>query len=320
MSKPPIFVVGRQHSGNTLLVSILDNHPAVLGLKNEGTFFEHQDRLRTLSRQLTVKRIAQIIEGGTEREDVPRQSLEEHLQRSLRRDGGTPVDLYRRGMRWFASKDEAVQWAQKATSYIFYVDSILGAIPDARLIFLARNPLDIAASLKRRGEWRRTLRMVWGWNRGTATAVQWTDTDPERVKVVRYEDLVRVPRETMQEICSFVDIEFEDDLLEIPHVNRSETPYNQESDTLGINASRVHYYSEVLTPEEETVVRTWSDDELLARCYSDLPTARECGAIPRILTASQALLGSARTLLMDHVGILASEPRHVFDRIHRRIG
>jgi hypothetical protein len=162
--------------------------------------------------------------------------------------------------------------------------------------------------------------MVWGWNRGTATAVQWTDTDPERVKVVRYEDLVRVPQETMREICSFVDIEFEDDLLEIPHVNRSETPYNQESDTSGINASRVHYYSEVLTPEEETVVRTWSDDELLARCYSDLPTARECGAIPRILTASQALLGSARTLLMDHVGILASEPRHVFDRIHRRIG
>jgi hypothetical protein len=320
MSKPPIFVIGRQHSGNTLLVSILDNHPAVLGLKNEGTFFEHQDRLRTLSRQLTVKRIAQIIEGGTEREDVPRQSLEEHLQRSLRRDGGTPVDLYRRGMRWFASKDEAVQWAQKATSYIFYVDSILGAIPDARLIFLARNPLDIAASLKRRGEWRRALRMVWGWNRGTAAAVKWTKADPERVRLFRYEDLVQAPRETMREICSFADLEFKDDLLEVPHVNRSETPYNQESDTAGINASRVHYYSDALSPEEEATVRAWTSTELLERCYPDLPTARECGAIPRILTASQALLGSARTLLVDHVGILASEPRHVFDRIHRRIG
>ena len=320
MSKPPIFVVGRQHSGNTLLVSILDNHPAVLGLKNEGTFFEHQDRLRTLSRQLTVKRIAQIIEGGTEREDVPRQSLEEHLQRSLRRDGGTPGDLYRRGMRWFASKDEAVQWAQKATSYIFYVDSILGAIPDARLIFLARNPLDIAASLKRRGEWRRTLRMVWGWNRGTATAVQWTDTDPERVKVVRYEDLVRVPQETMREICSFVDIEFEDDLLEIPHVNRSETPYNQESDTAGVNASRLHYYSDVLSPEEEAVVRSWTDTELLKRCYPDLPAPRAYNATVRVLTTVRALGASAQTILVDHAGTFVSDPHHVFDRIRRRLG
>ena len=80
----------------------------------------------------------------------------------------------------------------------------------------------------------------------------------------------------------------------MPHVNRSETPYNQERDTAGINASHAHYYSDVLSPEQEATVRAWTSTELLERCYPDLPTARECGAIPRILTASQALLGSAR--------------------------
>ena len=223
-------------------------------------------------------------------------------------------------MQWLTRQYESTRWAQKATSYVFYIEDILETIPEARLCFLSRNPIDIAASLKRRGEWRRALRMVSGWNRGAAAAVRWAEADPEHVRVFRYEDLVQGPRKTMREICSFADLEFKDDLLEVSHVNRSETPYNQESDTVGVNASRVHYYSDVLSPEEEAVVRAWTDTELLERCWPNLPVARAYNATVRVLTTVRALGASAQTILVDHAGTLLSEPCHVLDRIRRRLG
>jgi hypothetical protein len=306
-----------------MLMSMLGNRSDILSLKNEGTFFEHRDRLETLSGQPMARRVAQIIESGTERFEFPRASLNDHLRQYLRQieRKAKADELYQRGMQWLTRWHESKRWAQKATSYVFYVAAVLEAIPEARLLFLARNPLDIAASLKRRGEWQRALRMVWGWNRGTAAAVKWTKADPERVRLFRYEDLVQAPRETMREICSFADLEFKDDLLEVPHVNRSETPYNQESDTAGINASRVHYYSDVLSPEEEATVRAWTSTELLERCYPDLPTARASyDTTARVLTTVQALGAGAQTILVDHAGSLVSKSRHVFDRIRRRLG
>ena len=41
----PIFIIGRQHSGNTMLDRCLGRSPEVYSATGEGTFFEHQDRL-----------------------------------------------------------------------------------------------------------------------------------------------------------------------------------------------------------------------------------------------------------------------------------
>lgn len=206
---------------------------------------------------------------------------------------------------------------QKATSYVFYVEDILRALPDARLVFLLRNPLDLAASLKRRGEGKRLLRMIWGWNEGLRIARTWADD--RRVLLLCYEDLVQRPEKHLREVCSFVDLPFDGSLLEVPHVNRSETPYNQDGDEKGLNASRVQYYAEVLSPEEEAVVRHWAESGPLQSIYPDLPAPREAGVGRTLGTTVWALGQTLQTLAADHASALLENPGHVLDRIRRRI-
>ncbi|MCS4194420.1 hypothetical protein GGP50_002646 [Salinibacter ruber] len=320
----PIFVVGRQHSGNTMLATLLGQHPDVYAFVGEGTFFEHRNSISTDRRG--AYRVVQAIEGGRTMQDVAdvetllSQNPPHQLFRFFQKEIGleaAPLKLYRRGKQKITEANLANRWVQKATSYAFYVDDILEALPSSRMIFLLRNPLDLGASLKRRGGWHRVLRMVWGWNRSVSLSHRWRDN--ERVQLVKYEDLVRRPESLLRKVCAFAELNFDEALLEVPHVNRSETPYNSNSSATGLDDSRVYYYRDVLSPEEEAVVRAWVNTDRLQSAYPDLPAPREHGAARRIRLMIQAMGGLVQTLAADHASTLMQNPGHVLDRVRRRI-
>ena len=318
MSSPhrPLYVIGRQHSGNTMLATLLGRHPEVCAFTGEGTFFEH----RATIEQMDDPR-PRIVEEVADGADPPlghdmRRQIAEHFP-----DEQVPssaVDLYAAAKSVVATAAGAERWVQKATSYVFHVEDLLAALPAARLVFLVRNPLDLAASLKRRGERRRLLRMVWGWNRGVRIVQRWADD--RRVLLLRYEDLVQHADERLRKVCRFADLRFDEALLEVPHVNRSETPYSRGGEEKGLDASRIHYYRDVLTPEEEVVVRAWTETTRLQSTYPDLPDAREARSGARMAATVRSLGQTLQTLVADHASMLMRDPRHVLDRIRRRIG
>jgi len=314
-SDRPVYVIGRQHSGNTMLATLLGRHPDVYAFTGEGTFFEHRATIEGLDDPRP--RIVEEVAHGAD----PPLDAEARRQLTWRlRDedpSGAAIDRYASAKAFVAAGAGADRWVQKATSYVFHVDDIFRAFPDARLVVLLRNPLDLAASLKRRGEGRRLLRMVWGWNEGIRIARRWAD-DP-RVRLLRYEDLVQQSEEYLREICTFVDLPFDDSLLEVPHVNRSETPYGRDGEKTGLDASRIHYYRDVLTPEEEAVVRCWTTTGHLQSAYPDLPSPRDAGTGRTLTTALRAVGQTVQTLAADHASMLVQDPRHVLDRIRRRL-
>lgn len=320
----PVFVIGRQHSGNTMLATLLGQHPDVYAFTGEGTFFEHWDTISKSPR--TAYRVIQEIEGGrtmkdvADLEDLISGDSQHPLVQFFRKEIGleqAALELYRHGKQRITEASGAKRWAQKATSYAFYVEDILKSLPTSRLIFLLRNPLDLGASLKRRGNWARVLRMMWGWNRGVRIMHQWKGDG--RVLLLRYEDLVRKPEPLLRKVCSFAGLSFNEALLEVPHVNRAETPYNTESSAKGLDDSRVYCYRDVLSPEEEAVVRSWADTDRLQSAYPDLPTPRVHGAARQIGLTLQAVGGLIQTLAVDHTSSLVQNPRHVLERIRRRI-
>jgi hypothetical protein len=314
-ASPPLYVIGRQHCGNTMLATMLGRHEDVFAFTGEGIFFEHY--APEMENERETEWIARKVAHGADPplgDDLRRQVVDRMAQKS---SSSSIIDRYVTGRMVVARMKGATRWVQKATSYIFHVDTIFRAIPEARVIFLIRNPLDLAASLKRRGEWRRIMRMIWGWNRGIAVAESWMD-DP-RFLNVRYEDLVEQPEPVLREICQSADLPFEDTLLKIPHVNRSETPYNTDSSATGLDDSRVYYYRDVLTPEEEAFVRAWADADRLTSSYPDLPASRQHGASRKIGLTVQAVGGLVQTLAADHASTLLQDPGHVLDRIRRRL-
>ncbi len=315
-SERPLYVIGRQHSGNTMLATLLGRHPAMYAFTGEGTFFEHRGAIR--QDEDPVPRVVREIANGADPPLPP--DVREALTRFLRGQHGPEAsvpELYVHGKEKVAASEGADRWVQKATSYVFHVDDILRALPSARLIFLLRNPLDLGASLKRRDGWYRVLRMIWGWNRGVRLAHRWGDD--ERVQLVRYEDLVRESESVLREVCSFAGLTFDEALLKVPHVNRSETPYNTDSSATGLDDSRVYYYRDVLSPEEEAVVRTWADTDRLRSAYPDLPDSREHRSARQIGLTVQAVGGLVQTLATDHAATLIQNPGYVLDRVRRRI-
>jgi hypothetical protein len=232
--------------------------------------------------------------------------------------GKTTGRMYARCMEWLAQRKGATRWAQKATSYIFHVDAILECFPDARLVFLARNPLDLAASMKRRGGWGAVARMVYGWNKGVRLALQYADTQPEGFLVVRYEQFVEESRQKMADICGFCDLPFRESYLDIPHVNRSESPYDQSSATEGISSSRLGYYRRVLSDTETGAVQALVDDRLMDALYPEHFSDTGASLSARSYAVGLALYGGVR-VVTDHAGTLVKDPRHTIQRIQKRL-
>lgn len=317
----PIFIIGRQHSGNTMLARCLGRAPEVYSVTGEGQFFEHQAFLEGASPSEQVASIISLVrQSGGDIPDETRSELRRHMQAPA--DSEDSVErvgrMYARCMEWLARQKGATRWAQKATSYIFHVGAILECFPDARLVFLVRNPLDLAASMKRRGGWGSVARMVYGWNKGVRLALRYADTQADRFLVVRYEQFVEESGRKMADICEFCDLPFRESYLDIPHVNRSESPYNQSDTTEGISSSRLGYYRRVLSDTETGAVRALVNDRLMEALYPEHFAGTKTSLSATSYAVGLALYGGAR-VVTDHTRTLLKDPRHTVQRIKKRL-
>jgi hypothetical protein len=300
-----------------MLTLILGRTPTAISLVGEGDFFERLPSLKRLESDQKVETVVASIRGS----DSPPLTSEvggDLISALAAGENDSAVALYARGMSFLASRQGKSRWVQKATSYIFYVESILEVFPGAQMVFLARNPLDIAASLKRRGNRQHYMRMVWGWNRGVRLAQQYRSEYPDNFHVFRYEDLVARPNSVVGRICAVTGLEFTPECLEIPHVNRSESAYCESSETSGISASRVFYYQDVLTRWEKLAIRLGVDRTLLQWLYCDLPHASDSliKGLPGLIGFS---LMSGGAFLVDHLRQFIRDPSHAARRVRRRV-
>ncbi len=281
----PIFISGRQHSGNTVAAVVFDMAPECYVVNVEGWFFEHRgilDRMKD-----PAKRAGHLV-GVLRLEDT---ELADRTRRALidwhrQRPAASSIDLYRRAIELVTADSDKRLWVRRATSYIFYADEILSLMPEARIIYLLRNPYDVCASLKRRD--RRVDRfgaMVIGWNRGLRIALRLREAHPDRVLIVRYEDMASRPVETFRAVFDFAGVPFREAYLDVPHVNRSEAKQTRTSETRGLNASRVYYYPGVLTGPEVAAVDMLVWKEKLDEYYPDLPHSGERRGLPCGLAA-----------------------------------
>ena len=319
----PIFVIGRQHSGNTLLVDLLGRNDAVLPMLNEGTLFEYTNQWRNISPGRLIEKVANSI-GQSQSPRLERSevvSIRNELNNRLANEADSPpppAELYRLGMGYLCSQTDAGYWVQKATSYIFYVDRILEALPKARLVFLLRNPFDIAASLLKRSRRGKILRALLGWSRGVELADFYRQKYQQRFLIAKYENLIRNPEETIKRICSFCNIEFVSEMLSADRVNTSDSPYSGETGKGGFDEGRICYYTEVLSRAERRVVYSVTSSASLEAWYPDLieQNCKQPFSAATLLT----FIGEALAdLAVDHGQRLFEAPGPTVRRIVRRL-
>lgn len=300
-----------------MLAAALGRLPGVLGCLEEGNYFERREAMAALPPAERVDAVVRRLrlDGAP----VP-ASTESALRATLTvsAEAGASTDaLFEQGADVILKAEGSTRWVQKATSYVFHVDRILTTFPDAYLVFLVRNPLDVAASLKRRGNGGDLFRMAWGWRSGVGLAFAHQRSHPDRFRVVRYEDLVQSPEAVVRDVCAFVGLPYSDEAVDVAHVNRAEDKYALTSERRGITASRVFHYGSILGTGEAAAVRQVAGG-LLDEAYPEL-----VGPAPTVRVRARGLLyvglGAVR-LAGSQARQIASGPAATLGRIRRRLG
>ena len=217
-STNPIFIVGTERSGSNLLRLILDAHrhiavphpPHLLHL-----FAPIEARYGDLSQDASLEKLVDDVLALLRVHIHPWEveiSRERLLADAHPRDAfGVLCALYDQ----YCQGVGKARWGCKSTFMIHHTPRIRARYPDARFVWLVRDPRDVAASSRR---------SVFSPFHPVLTAELWREQqriglDLERslpdgsLMRLRYEDLLADPEAEVRRLCAFLDEAFDEGLL-----------------------------------------------------------------------------------------------------------
>lgn len=184
-------------------------------------------------------------------------------------------------IRDYLARAGADCYIEKTPENLFYIPTINEIFPQSKYIALLRDPIDIMASLckgmmagKKIPMTRRLLiTMAVLVKRGLQELYRHkTFSSHEHIRI-KYEDLVYNPRKTLEEVCQFMNIDFEAGMLEFQH-KRSYLDQQEQMYILHHNlhkpvtSSRVGQGHTFFMPEQLAFLHRFWLDEIAASPYS----------------------------------------------------
>ncbi|MGL5853436.1 MAG: sulfotransferase family protein [Phycicoccus sp.] len=187
----PIFIVGCQRSGTTMLRLMLDSHPRI-SCGPETRFLEGFEPILTDD----WKRLSQY--GFSEEEWVRRiRGFFEGVQADYARSRGKQ------------------RWADKTPRYALNLPLVLRIFPDAQIVHVIRDPRDVAVSHRKRFGYWSCVKSTVKWPRyvGTARAAA-RELPADTYREVRYEQLVADPGPTLRDLLDWLGEPWDPAVLE----------------------------------------------------------------------------------------------------------
>jgi Sulfotransferase family len=205
MTQRPLFLLSLPRSGSTLVQRVLAVHdeistvpetwlllPQVYAMRERGAFAEYGHTPASRA----IREFADALPGG-------RDAYDEDLRRFV-------LALYAR-----ASGGAGTYFLDKTPRYHYVADDLFRIFPDAKVVFLWRNPLAIVASITEtwgRGRWN-----VGRWRNdlydGVANLVASYESHADRAHAVRYEDLVQDRPAVWQALFDYLELPFDSSAL-----------------------------------------------------------------------------------------------------------
>ena len=234
----PIFVLGLPRSGTTFLHNLLADDPGNLTPRCWQTVFPYpveadKNGSRDRRAELTARQYSQFLLLAPELPSLhpldahaAQECIEitGHVFRSLRfdtthylpsfqqwLDDAGHLEAYRfhkRFLQHLQHQNGGGQWILKSPDHIFALEALCEVYPDARFVFVHRDPMKVLPSVARLTEilrqpfTRKIDRLQIGqqisdrWELGSKLLIEaadWLKSSPERIMHVRYKDLVRDP-------------------------------------------------------------------------------------------------------------------------------
>ncbi len=264
----PIFIVGTPRSGTTLTARILDKHSSIF-IPGETHFFDDiWARRKELGREFDqscrfkiLERLKTLYGRYNESDDQARVAFlldDMQVRDNLSNNWNSYTDVFSSFMEMQMLHEGKKRWGNNTPRDIFHVQTIMDFFPQAKIIVCVRDVRDFLLSYQ--GKWRATapeegerLKKLY---HPVITSLLWKSSmkllpgikesvPRQNLHIVRYEDLVTDPVNTVKEICAKIGEDFEQDMLNVETYGSSHGNMGQ-----GIFSSSIGRWKTQLSQEE----------------------------------------------------------------------
>ena len=212
-SSSPIFIVGMDRSGTTLMSVLVDAHPRI-AVAPETWFINHW---AVPNKHLDLDKPKDFLffwRDFTEHHrfltlGLDQSVLFEEIEKLQHRSFQSIFPLL---LQAYADRFGKQRYGEKTPHHYQHIELIYDWFPDARVIFMLRDPRAVFASFRKTPfghewqdrharEWRDSVRIIERWE------------NDHRFKVVQYEELVVDPVTVLRDTCDFLDEIYSDEML-----------------------------------------------------------------------------------------------------------
>lgn len=285
---PAVFIVGSPRSGTTLLHHMLVSSGLYADYRAETHLYDSMmPKFGSFARRKNLERFVRfwLATEYFRRTRLDPGVIEASLLADCR-SGGHFLNIVLGGM---AEAQGVPGWAECTPAHVHFIDRILAELPNARIIHIVRDGRDVALSLDRLGwvhplPWDRgngveAAAWLWEWrvNAGRRAGAR----HPSRYLEVRFEDLVRKPRDLLAEVSEFLGVWLDYDAIRTAQVGSVAHP-NTAFSGGGTSFDPVERWRSRMSREVLERVEASVGDTLSALGYSlEFPQARASRIIPR---------------------------------------
>ena len=220
----PVFVVGMNGSGTTMLLDCLGRHPQLYAFPRETRLIPYLMARESSYGDLTVDENFRRLWDDVRNLAVFREAngnVPVPIPDDWREHGRRLAAVLDGVFRHFAATQSKHRWCEKTPQHVQHLHALADRFPAARFVHVIRDGRDCAASFHRR--WKRQPELtVFRWKKVVSMGrEQGRGLGAGRYLEVRYEDLTSSPHASLQRICAFLDLPFH------PAVLDSAQPYLQ---------------------------------------------------------------------------------------------
>ena len=219
---PFVFVVGRGRSGTTLLQNIIDaNSHAVLA--RESKIIIHLKQKYSYIKSFTPKIIDELITDLYKdrffelfwKVDAKKLAADLKSYPSEKLSFSIVCKIIYLHYTSFFEKDEILLIGDKNPAYSVFIPELLEVFPDAKFIHIIRDYRDnVVSNSKAFGE-KSLGYLAYGWLIFNQKIDEIKHQRPNKFYTLRYEDLVETPEKITKEICQFLGLTFQENMITI---------------------------------------------------------------------------------------------------------
>lgn len=245
----PIFLLGTQRSGTTLLTRILSAHKDI--------FIQNELPLHT------------IFTRNANREEIIK-NIEKHFQIRY----GEHIDS-------FLESNCKVAWGLKDPQLTEHLEALEQFVPESKFIIIVRDGRGVVNSYIE-NKWGLGTNAYTGalrWKTEVEQQVKFAEKNPESCLIVRFEDLIKDQHTQLLKICDHLEVSFDQSMLDYHKEQMKYVPNKQNINTnKAPDAKLATKWKESLTARQIDIINTYAGEILTKFDYIQRKSQRDLRA------------------------------------------